>query len=155
MAHSRFLRLAACTAFVAAAAAVWAMFAPLPAGPREQLFEIPAGTWARRAAGDKVDVLPREIRLTVGVKDILVVRNLDAVPQTVGPVLIMPGQSFRLPFDTASSVEFECTAHAGGQLRIVVAPRPDAGWRRLAWRARSAGQAAGQAVTQWVASLAP
>ncbi len=115
---------------------LWAMFAPIPAGSREQLFEIPAGTYARRAAGDKVEVLPTSIRLTLGVKDILVLKNLDNVPQTFGPVLIMPGQSFRMPFGVAGDVQFECTAHASGQMRIVVDPAPDAGWRRLVWRAR-------------------
>jgi hypothetical protein len=138
MTRSRTLRLAAFIAAGLAAIALWAMFAPIPAGSREQLFEVPAGTWTRRAAGNKVEILPQEIRLTLGVKDILVVRNLDNVPQTFGPVLIMPGQSFRMPFGVAGDVQFECTAHASGHLRIVVDPAPDAGWRRLAWRARTA-----------------
>lgn len=118
--------------------ALWAMFAPISAGPREKLFEIPAGTYARRAAGDKAEVLPAEIRMTLGVQDVLVVRNLDKVPQTFGPVLIMPGQSFSMPFGVPGDVQFECTAHASGHLRIVVDPVPEAGWPRLAWRARTA-----------------
>jgi hypothetical protein len=36
--------------------------------------------------------------LTIGVKDVLVLQNQDDVPQLFGPVLIMPGQSLRLPF---------------------------------------------------------
>jgi hypothetical protein len=137
MTRSRILALAAA---VLASAALWAMYAPLStptsAGSREQLFEIPAGTYARRAAGDKVEVLPTAIRLTLGVKDVLVLKNLDNVPQTFGPVLIMPGQSFRMPFGVAGDVQFECAAHASGQMRIVVDPAPDAGWRRLVWRTR-------------------
>ncbi|SDE65782.1 hypothetical protein SAMN05428966_109334 [Massilia sp. PDC64] len=137
MTRSRILVLAAALLLIALlSAALWVMFAPIPAGSREQLFEIPAGTYARRAAGDKVEVLPTAIRLTLGVKDILVLKNLDNVPQTFGPVLIMPGQSFRMPFGVAGDVQFECTAHASGQMRIVVDPAPDAGWRRLVWRAR-------------------
>jgi hypothetical protein len=135
MMRSRILMLAAA---VLAIAALWAMFAPVSAGSREQLFEIPAGTYARRAAADKVEILPAEIRLTLGVKDVLVLRNLDKVPQTFGPVLIMPGQSFKMPFGVAGDVQFECTAHASGHMRIVVDPAPEAGWRRLAWRARTA-----------------
>ena len=135
MTRSRILVLAAAAPAIVA---LWAMFAPVDAGSREQLFEIPAGTYARRAAGDKVEVLPTSIRLTLGVKDILVLKNRDNVPQTFGPVLIMPGQSFRMPFGVAGDVQFECTAHASGQMRIVVDPAPDAGWRRLAWRARTA-----------------
>jgi hypothetical protein len=135
MTRSRILMVAAAALAIAAS---WAMFAPIPAGSREQLFEIPAGTYERRAAGDKVEILPTSIRLTLGVKDILVLRNLDKVPQTFGPVLIMPGQSFKMPFGVAGDVQFECTAHASGQMRIVVDPLPAAGWRRLAWRARTA-----------------
>jgi hypothetical protein len=59
----------------------------------------------------------------------------DSVPQIFGPVLIMPGQSFRLPFETVSVNEFACTAHASGQMRVVVDAMPG---RRLvapAWRA--------------------
>lgn len=115
----------------------WAMTAPISTDSREQPFEIPKGTWARRMAGNKVEILPSEIRLTLGVKDILVLRNLDTVPQTFGPVLIMPGQSFRLPFDMASDYQFQCTAHASGQMSIIVDPEPTAGWRRLAWRTRA------------------
>jgi hypothetical protein len=137
MTRSRILQLAAAALAIVV---LWAMFAPIPAGSREQLFEIPAGTYERRAAGDKVEILPTEIRLTLGVKDMLVLRNLDKVPQTFGPVLIMPGQSFRMPFGVAGDVQFECTAHASGHMRIVVDPAPDAGWRRLAWRARTAMQ---------------
>jgi len=117
--------------------ATWAMLAPVRTDSREQLFEIPKGTWERRAAGNKVDILPSEIRLTLGVKDILVLRNLDTVPQIFGPVLIMPGQSFKLPFNLASEYQFECTAHASGQMKIIVDPEPVQGWRRLVWRARS------------------
>jgi hypothetical protein len=139
MTRSRILTVATAALAIAAAwATLWTMYAPLPAGSHEQLFEIPAGTYARRAAGDKVEILPTEIRLTLGVKDVLVLRNLDKVPQTFGPVLIMPGQSFKLPFGVAGDVQFECTAHASGQMRIVVDPLPAAGWQRLAWRARAA-----------------
>jgi hypothetical protein len=137
MTRSCILQLAAAALAIAV---LWAMFAPVSASSREQLFEIPAGTYERRAAGDKVEILPTEIRLTLGVKDVLVLRNLDKVPQTFGPVLIMPGQSFRMPFGVAGDVQFECTAHASGHMRIVVDPAPDAGWRRLAWRARTAMQ---------------
>ena len=43
-----------------------------------------------------VEILPDEIRLTLGVRDVLVLENLDDVPQIFGPTLMMPGQSFRL-----------------------------------------------------------
>ena len=116
-------------------ALAWAGLSPIRSASHDQLFEIPKGTWARRMAGDKVEILPAEIRLTLGVRDVLVLRNLDDVPQIFGPVLMMPGQSFRLPFEMAASYQFACTAHASGQMSIVVEPHPDSVWARLRWHA--------------------
>lgn len=112
----------------------WAAFAPLHFESREEVFEIPAGTWARRMAGDKVEILPQQIRLALGVRDVLLLRNRDEVPQVFGPTVIMPGQSFRLPFEVASTYSFACTAHVSGQMSIVVEDRPDSPWQRLRWR---------------------
>ena len=103
---------------------------------REEVFEIPKGTWARRMAGDKVEILPPEIRLTLGLRDVLVLRNRDNVPQQFGPTLLMPGQSFRLPFAVASDYTFDCTAHPSGQMTIIVEPEPVTPWARIHWRAR-------------------
>ena len=115
---------------------VSAALTPVSSPTREQLFEIPPGTWARRMAGDPVEILPSQIRLTLGLRDVLVLHNRDDVPQIFGPTLMMPGQSFRLPFAVASSYQFVCTAHASGQMTILVDPFPDTPWARLAWRAR-------------------
>ena len=114
----------------------WAALAPLDVASRDELFEIPHGTYARRMAGDRVEILPDTIRLTLGVKDVLLLRNLDEVPQVFGPALIMPGQSFRLPFERASTYSFACTAHASGQMNVIVEPGPDGPWQTLRWRAR-------------------
>jgi plastocyanin len=127
----------AAAVFVLAVLAVlaWAALAPIRAATRDEPFEIPKGTWARRMAGDKVEILPATIRLTLGVHDVLLLRNLDDVPQVFGPTVIMPGQSFRLPFEVASTYGFACTAHASGQMNVVVDPNPQPGWERLRWRA--------------------
>jgi len=117
------------------AVAAWAALTPVTFASREELFEIPQGTWARRMAGAKVEILPARIDLTLGVHDVLLLRNLDDVPQVFGPTVLMPGQSFRLPFEVASSYSFACTAHLSGQMTIVVAPQPDSPWERLRWRA--------------------
>ena len=119
---------------LATAVLAWAALAPLSAASRDALFEIPRGTSARRMAGDKVEILPDTIGLTLGLNDVLLLRNLDDVPQVFGPALIMPGQSFRLPFEQASTYSFACTAHASGQMNIVVAPHPAPGWPTLRYR---------------------
>lgn len=125
--------LAVC-ALLAVLALSWAALTPLPDLSREEVFEIPQGTWARRMSGDAIEILPDEIRLTLGINDVLVLKNLDDVPQIFGPTLMMPGQSFRLPFTTASTYYFACTAHASGQMTIIVDEFPRTPWSRLRWR---------------------
>ena len=110
---------------------------PLRSASREHVFVIPKGTWARRMAGQKVAILPDHIHLTLGLRDILVLRNHDDVPQLFGPTLMMPGQSFTLPFDRPAQYQFACTAHASGQMTIVVEPYPSTPLARIAWRARA------------------
>ena len=109
-------------------------FTPIHSTSHDKIFAIPKGTWARRMSGDKVEILPDHIRLTLGVRDILVLRNQDDVPQVFGPTLMMPGQSFRLPFERAAEYTFACTAHASGQMTIVVEPNPTTPWARIRWR---------------------
>ena len=127
--------LAAVAGAAAAAALAWAGLAPIRSESRDALFEIPKGTWARRMAGAKTEILPDTIRLTLGVQDVLLLRNLDEVPQLFGPTLLMPGQSFRLPFQVASSYPFACTAHVSGQMTVVVDPEPTNPWLRVRYRA--------------------
>ncbi len=121
---------------VALAGLLWAGFAPIHVPSHEQLFEIPRGTYARRMKGDPVEVLPAQIRLTLGLNDVLLLRNLDDVPQVFGPTIMMSGQSLRLPFEKASSYNFACTAHASGQMTILVEDEPVMPWSKVHWRAR-------------------
>jgi hypothetical protein len=113
-------------------AAIW----PVTFDSRGELFEIPKGTWARRMAGEKHEILPSTIHLVVGMRDTLVLKNSDDVPQMFGPTLLMPGQTFRLPFTTPSENYFACTAHASGQLLVAVEAAPTGPWSRLSWRIR-------------------
>jgi len=115
-------------------AAMW----PVTFESREELFEIPKGTWARKMAGEKREILPSEIHLLVGIHNVLTLKNSDDVPQTFGPTLLMPGQSLRIPFTRPSENYFACTAHASGQLVVSVEAAPAWPWTRLSWRARTA-----------------
>ena len=96
-------------------------------GSHEELFEIPPGTSARRIAGEDLEILPQTIRLTLGLNDVLVLKNSDTAPHIFGPTLIMPGQSFRLPFTTG--VDLQLPVHRACQ--------------RAAQRDRRAGARAG------------
>ena len=117
-----------------ALALAWAALAPLRFPNHDQLFEIPAGTSARLAAGATDDLVPREVRLTLGVQDVLLLRNSDTVALLFGPVRVLPGEDFRLPFEQASDVQIASSAHASGRLTVAVVPLPDPGWDRLCWR---------------------
>ena len=114
-------------------AAMW----PVTFDSREELFEIPKGTWARRMAGEKREILPSEIHLLTGIRNVLKLKNSDDVPQTFGPTLLMPGQSLQIPFTRPSENYFACTAHASGQLLVVVEAEPTWPWSRLNWRVRT------------------
>jgi len=113
-----------------------AALVPVRLATRDELFEIPPGTWARRRAGDLVEILPDTLHLTLGANDVLLLHNRDEVPQVFGPTLLMPGQRFRLPFEVASTYSFACTAHASGQMNVIVDPPLEPGWRTLRWRVR-------------------
>jgi hypothetical protein len=114
----------------------WAGFAPIVVSSHEQAFDIPKGTFARRRAGDLVEILPDRIRLTLGLNDVLVIHNHDDVPQVFGPTVMLPGLTFSLPFERAASYQFVCSAHASGQLTIDVEPEPVTPWARIHWRLR-------------------
>ena len=126
--------LAALLGAAALAGLGWAALAPIEVATHEHRLDIPKGTYARRRAGDLVDIIPGRIRLTLGLDDVLLIRNLDDVPQIFGPTILMPGQSFRLPFERAASYQFECSAHANGQLTIDVESQTP--WARIRWRLR-------------------
>jgi hypothetical protein len=113
-------------------AAMW----PVTFDSRVELFEIPKGTWARRMAGEKREILPPDVHLVVGIHDVFLLKNSDDVPQIFGPTLLMPGQSLRIPFTRPSENYFSCTAHASGQLLVAVEAMPVWPWERLSYRVR-------------------
>jgi hypothetical protein len=112
----------------------WAALAPLRYANHDQLLEIDQGTAARRRNGDQALMLPSAIRLTLGVQDVLLLRNRDTMGHAFGPVLLEPGQDFRLPFEQAADYAFASSAHGGRQVVVTVVPLPDPGWERLRWR---------------------
>lgn len=87
---------------------------------RELVFAIPAGTGAKLAAGEHVDVLPRTIAIDLSRENTLVIRNEDSEPVTIGPYRIEPGQRFSQRFYNAGTFDLLCSVHGGEPLRIVV-----------------------------------
>lgn len=119
------LALPAC----ALALLLWGAFAPLGYDSRELPFEFPA-------RGRETRDMPPSVLLTLGVQDVLLLRNRDKVAHAFGPVLVLPGQDFTLPFEQAGHFEFNCSAQASGRMTVHVVEQPAPGWERLRWRAR-------------------
>ncbi|MDQ1923138.1 hypothetical protein [Massilia pseudoviolaceinigra] len=120
---------------------VWAAMAPIPPGSRDFLLDVPARAAERRLAGDRAEVLPPVVRLTVGLRDVLLLRNSDSVPHQFGGLRLLPGQQFRLPFERATELQLPCSARVSGELTVLVGLHPNPGPDRLRWRLRALEQA--------------
>lgn len=107
---------------------LWAALAPLGEGTRERPLDFARGA----AAG--APTVPAELRLTLGVSDVLLLRNRDRAPHVFGQLLVAPGHALRLPFEQAGSYPFACDAAPGTRVMVHVLPEPDPGWSRLRWR---------------------
>ncbi|KQQ87750.1 hypothetical protein [Massilia sp. Leaf139] len=113
---------------------LWGALAPLRTPSQERSFTFPAQARGADPAAARALALPREIRLTLGVQDVLLLRNRDRQPHVFGPLHLLPGQEFRLPFEEAGSFAYACPDVAGGTLLVRVVRLPDPGWDRLRWR---------------------
>ncbi|MDN4061366.1 hypothetical protein QPK31_24400 [Massilia sp. YIM B02769] len=129
--YSPLWALAACVLL----ALLWGALAPLRYPSHERLFEIPPDALGagRQPAARRV-ALPRVLTLTLGVQDVLLLRNRDRVGHVFGPLQLRPGQDFRLPFEQPGNYVYACPAVAGGELLVRVVRSPDPGWERLRWR---------------------
>ena len=106
----------------------WGMLAPLRGGSHELLLEFP-----KPGMGGALAV-PAEIRLTRGVRDVLLLRNHGSLPVVFGPLKVSPGRDLRLPFGEEGVYRYACPAVAGRLVRVKVVAAPDPGWGRLRWR---------------------
>jgi hypothetical protein len=109
---------------------LWGMLAPLRGASHELLLEVRRGPDA-----------PTAVRLTLGVQDVLLLRNATGAPLVFGPVQLAPGGEFRLPVEEAGEQDIPCPALPGGVLRVRVVPMPDPGLERLRWRLGNFGHA--------------
>jgi len=119
---------------------LWAALWPLRQPSRERIVDFPRGAaiLENRGSGGQV---PSTIHLTLGVRDVLLLRNRDLSAHVFGQVLVQPGREFRLPFEQAGEFGFACDAALGDAVRVTVSAYPDPGWDRVAWRLRALGDA--------------
>ena len=117
-------RLRWSAALLALALCGWAALAPLRYSTRESPLALAAG-------------LPGEVELALGVRDVLLLVNRDRTPHVFGQVRVLPGRSFRLPFEETGTYVFACDVARGARVTVRVGPHPDPGWPRLRWRLRA------------------
>lgn len=108
---------------------LWGMLAPLRGASHELLLEV------------RGPDSPSAVRLTLGVQDVLLLRNATGKALVFGPVQLAPGGEFRLPVEEAGRQDIPCPALRGGALRLRVVPMPDPGLERLRWRLGNFGHA--------------
>lgn len=75
--------------------------------PATIVLTIPEGTAAKVALGEAPPEIPDEMTFVLG--DVLVVRNLDIVAHTLGPLLIPPGASASMPLNEADHYSMSCS----------------------------------------------
>jgi hypothetical protein len=105
---------------------LWACLSPLRFPSREKLLELGGAT-----------PVPSYVRLTLGVQDVLLLRNGSATAQVFGQLRVLPGHTFRLPFEQVGDDAFACSTHPRGQVLVQVMAPPDPGIARLRWRAEN------------------
>lgn len=87
-------------------------------GGAEYRVEVPLGTGDRIDAGEDVELMPLEVRLSVG--DRMVVENLDDRTHVVGPYTVRPGERLVQRFNEPTVIEGECSLIPEDTIRIVV-----------------------------------
>ena len=116
-------------ALLGLAAGGWAALAPLPQLPKERVIVIPRG-----ANSQAPQPFPSNIHLTLGLQDVLVLKNEDDRAQLIGGIEVSAGQSLSIPFSRIQDFQLSCSAHPSGRLTISVAAKPEPGLARLWWR---------------------
>ena len=92
------------------AAGVWAALASLPNLPRERVIVV-----SKVVNGAAPQPFPSNIHLTLGLQDVLVLRNEDDRSQLIGGIEVSAGQSLRIPFSRVQDFQLACSAHPSGQ----------------------------------------
>ncbi len=117
---------AALVAAVAVAAAATVLFvlpavgSVAPVGGRTIVVDIPRGTAARIAHGERVSVIPQRLVAVAG--DTLRVRNRDTRDHVIGPFMVTAGQTMDAALASPGTYVGECSVHRSRRMSIVVRP---------------------------------
>lgn len=92
--------------------------APPPPPGRTIVIDVPPGSAARVARGEKLDVVPDRITARVG--DRLRLVNRDNRSHMIGPFLVGPGQRVESKLARAGTYEGECSLHVNRRKVTIV-----------------------------------
>lgn len=92
--------------------------APIVGADGSVTYVIPAGTWARKKAGETIAVIPEKITIKVGQK--LILRNEDSGAHIAGPFFVGAGETSTYSSTEPKVVEGDCTIHPAGRFEIDV-----------------------------------
>lgn len=87
--------------------------------PTTVSFVVAAGTGERIDAGEVVELMPAEVRLSVG--DTLELRNDDTRDHVIGPYFVRAGEVLSQTFTRAQELSGDCELNGEGVLRLIVA----------------------------------
>jgi hypothetical protein len=88
--------------------------------PAQIVLTIPEGTADAVAAGEAPPEVPDEMTFVLG--DVLIVRNLDVVAHTLGPLVIPPGASASLPLNEEDHFALNCSFSTSNYFGLNVKP---------------------------------
>ncbi len=81
-------------------------------------YEIPIGAGEALDAGTPLEILPAELRATVG--QAIEIVNRDDRGHLVGPWFVGAGETLRQEFTSAGEFIGICTVHPSGEIRVIV-----------------------------------
>ena len=86
--------------------------------PQTKTLIVPAGTSERLSQGQRVIVMPAELKMKVG--DSLYIRNDDNERQSVGPFTVAAGEELTYTYGSAGTFEGYCPVSPDEKYKIVV-----------------------------------
>ncbi|HEX7094443.1 MAG TPA: hypothetical protein VF183_01075 [Acidimicrobiales bacterium] len=83
-------------------------------------YVIPRGTADRIASGEKVIILPKELRARVG--QVIRIENRDTRGHMLGPFYVGAGETLTQMFTSPGTYTGTCTIDPSGEMTLVVSP---------------------------------
>ena len=86
--------------------------------PQTYRYVVPAGTAARAAKGEVVQILPVELNVHVG--DRIIIRNDDTADFNVGPYTVRGGETLEETFRRPGAITGECGLTPSNEIQIFI-----------------------------------